>query len=304
MHSSSNHDYSQSIENISTEIEETFEIFEEKPDHHFRTELPNIIFELGLTVYDRAVYSELKRVAGDKGKCWKSYKNIATFIGISETQVKKSIKILEGNFEKLGNIPLIKVTQRFKEKQQLSNLIQIVPIWRQNGDYFRKGGGSQYAPPLGRNTPPPGSPRAYEQDPIEEDLLKTTVVVFSDEEKKKCEAMKGIPISEKTRNKFIIEKTIEQIENAKKTWIEEGPIPAAFFTAALNAGWTPNDRLDPMKIIRDNFKNGKRYNHAECFLDDTGIAFQRGMLHGQVKFGEKGLTAKFEALLDKFGIVV
>ena len=45
--------------------------------HHYRTELPNIIFEIGLSPKLIGVYSAIKRCAGDKGICIKSEKTLA-----------------------------------------------------------------------------------------------------------------------------------------------------------------------------------------------------------------------------------
>jgi hypothetical protein len=54
--------------------------------------------------------------------------------------------------------------------------------------------------------------------------------------------------------------------------------------------------------IKANFKDGKKYDGAECFIDNEGIGFQRGMTHMQVKFKEFGFKDQFESMLRKFGI--
>ncbi len=53
-------------------------------NHHYRTELPNILFEIGLTPNLIGVYTALKRCAGDTGQCTKSEKTLATQLNISK----------------------------------------------------------------------------------------------------------------------------------------------------------------------------------------------------------------------------
>jgi hypothetical protein len=55
-------------------------------------------------------------------------------------------------------------------------------------------------------------------------------------------------------------------------------------------------------VVSKRFTNGKFYNGAECFIDDYGIAFQRGMTHVSVKFIEKGFNDQLENTLRRFGI--
>jgi len=54
--------------------------------------------------------------------------------------------------------------------------------------------------------------------------------------------------------------------------------------------------------VLERFKNGNFYNEAECFLNEEGIAFQRGMKHQQLKFKEHGFEDQFENILRDFGI--
>jgi hypothetical protein len=131
------------------------ETYEDLPDHHFRTEIPNIVFTLGLSPFALTVYLLLKRIAGDKGKCWKTIKNLADSCEIGETKFRQCLKDLAEPFGALGGKSLIKIHRRFKQnKAQESNLIEIIPIWRINGDYYR---GLYPAPSVGtpRNTNPP-----------------------------------------------------------------------------------------------------------------------------------------------------
>lgn len=162
-----------------TSIEnDEFCVYEQKPDHHYRTELPNIIFELGLTPYDFTVYAALKRIAGDGGACWMSMPNLAKLCACSETQVKNSIKKLSGTFEKLKK-PLIKITRRKLENGvNQTNVITIIDVWRENGDQFRKNNIDKPTPPLRKNGggshgAPYGSHGAPKEDLLEGDITTT-----------------------------------------------------------------------------------------------------------------------------------
>jgi hypothetical protein len=56
--------------------------------------------------------------------------------------------------------------------------------------------------------------------------------------------------------------------------------------------------------VLKSFKHGEKYNGAECFIDDLGIAFQRGLNHQQVKFSEKGFWDQFENMIRKMNIQI
>ena len=160
-----------------------FEIHEDLPDHHYRTEIPNIIFDLGLSSEEFKVYAVLKRIAGDRGACWMSQKKLAEMCGIGITKLKEcidslaspNIQISDKRDEKLkrhvhSQISLITVTRRKKsDGGDDTNLIKIVPIWRLNGDHFRgdpttdrvTSDGKAYDKKYPKEG---GSPRDYKQD--------------------------------------------------------------------------------------------------------------------------------------------
>jgi hypothetical protein len=178
---------------------EEFEVIENAPDHHYRTEIPNIVFELGLDPYELCLYIFLKKVAGDYGKCWHSSKKMADACGMKETKLKECKKRLSEKFNILNDQPLIKITERKKiDGSNSSNLIEITPIWRANGDYFRsKGGGSRNDLGGGRSTTRGGSPNDYKEDPMyqypieqqQQTREKSVVVVSQSQELERQEIM-------------------------------------------------------------------------------------------------------------------
>lgn len=154
-----------------------------QPNHHFRTEIPNIVHLLGLDPYEFRVYVKIKEVAGDAGGCWKSNKKLAEECGMSPRKFIEGLQRLQQKFPLIGDSPLIVVQKRFKEDgSQSSNLVIIVDVWQMNGDYFRDRPKNKSAhppaqcaaPPLHVVHPPP-APGADKQDLLEEKQSVCTV---------------------------------------------------------------------------------------------------------------------------------
>lgn len=103
-------------------------------NHHYRTEIPNIIYKMKLSVYEHAVYSYIKQAAGDRGDCWKSVRTMADEIGISTNKLREVKISLSKPREELGGKPLIRVFKRKNETNNsaLSDVIQITDIWEIN----------------------------------------------------------------------------------------------------------------------------------------------------------------------------
>lgn len=140
-----------------------YRICEEAPDHHYRTETPNIIFELDLSNRDLAIYTRLKKIAGDSGASWMSIEDLAREFKTSKNTVREALTSLSA-VNPILNCPLILVEERkYKNGGSTTHRITIVDLWRLNGDHFRKkkirkinegegskfeGGGSKFEPPL------------------------------------------------------------------------------------------------------------------------------------------------------------
>lgn len=110
---------------------------EEAPDHSYRTETPNIIFKMGLSNSEIAVYLAIKRIAGDYGNCYCKRENLAKEANVSvrflQMTVKKLLKI-----HPLIKKPLLKLFRRKNDDgSSNTNLYLIVDIWRENGDFFK-----------------------------------------------------------------------------------------------------------------------------------------------------------------------
>lgn len=91
----------------------------------YRTEIPNMVFDIGLTPYEVALYGHFKRVCGSEpqGKCWKSVKTLSKETRMSTGRVSEARTALA----KRG---LIKVGQ--PKGPGTSVTVAIVDIWPQN----------------------------------------------------------------------------------------------------------------------------------------------------------------------------
>lgn len=120
-------------------LNDSFIIHESKPDHHFRTEIPNIVFELDLSPIDFKVYCLIKNIASDSGYCSFTIPNLAKRCQVSERSIQNSLNNLSKIFPLL-NSPLISIHRRKKhDGSPDTSKIIIIPIWSKNGDYYRTG---------------------------------------------------------------------------------------------------------------------------------------------------------------------
>lgn len=223
------------------------EIIEDRPDHHYRTEIPNIVFEMGLDPFQLTVYLHIKKIAGDKGQCWRTVKNLSKLCNMSETKLKQCLTSLS----KLTT-PLIKIIHRKKPDGSAdTNLIHITDIWRVNGDHYRnpqeKIGGSPQNPGVGREKTQGGSPRDYKQEhseekPFEEQTNVPVVCSSSDEEKRKL--LSKYPLPEKMILSFL-SLTIEHLTQSCLAFdqyaLKANPEnPIGCLNQAIVGQWKPN----------------------------------------------------------------
>jgi hypothetical protein len=150
---------------------ENFETADLSSNHHYRTELPNIIFKLGLTPHEFALYCVYKQIAGDRGCCFRRGKNLAKETGISERllrEVKK--KLCAPRFE-LDGLSLITITPRFKPgtKERDTDLVTINDIWPINYQKLATPGKICGTPPAPCAVPP--APRAEKEEPLKKKSL-------------------------------------------------------------------------------------------------------------------------------------
>jgi hypothetical protein len=131
----------------------------------YRTEIPNMIFDIGLTPYEVALYGHLKRVCGAEkgGKCWKSVSTLSRETGMSAGRVSEART-------ELARRGLIYMTQ--PKGPGTSVTVTIVDIWPQNMmRYSAERNPSQYEGGLHsmKGTP---SRAETKKEPLEEEPIK------------------------------------------------------------------------------------------------------------------------------------
>lgn len=112
----------------------------------YRTEIPNLIDDMNLSVYAFRLYVHLKRVAGasNEGACWQSTRTLATHCGMSASKVSESK-------QELVDAGLIEIDPGDRTK---SDTMTIVNVWPQNFAKYAKTADDSGVPTA--NTPPSG----------------------------------------------------------------------------------------------------------------------------------------------------
>jgi hypothetical protein len=103
------------------------EVVDNSGDRKYFTMIPNMLDDLmDLSVYGFRLYYHLKRVAGDKGKCWQSTKNLAYWCNMSVGAVVRAKKELE-------RLRLITITKKQSPHGGFDyHEITINDIWKEN----------------------------------------------------------------------------------------------------------------------------------------------------------------------------
>ena len=145
--------------------------------HKYRTEIPNIITDLlRLNVYQKAVYFEYKRMAGDAGSCYKSNKKIAYDLDISVRKLQYTKQELAEPWNQLNGKPLIKITERKTEKgDRDTDLVEIIDIWEENFLYYyqkKYKGAAQHTQGVLHDVQEGIAPGAHKEELFKEDLFK------------------------------------------------------------------------------------------------------------------------------------
>src|SRR5690348_11438162 len=105
-------------------------------NHKYRTELPNIIFKIGINPNLIGVYAALKQCAGDYGNCTKSEKTLSEELGVTPKTLRSWINQLSEINPKLSK-PLIIIQKRISEcGDRDTHSISIIDIWPENFKYF------------------------------------------------------------------------------------------------------------------------------------------------------------------------
>lgn len=279
-------------------MSEDFSIQDESSIHKYRTEIPNIIFELGLTPDELAIYLIFKRAAGDNGKCIKSTRRIAKEAKVSRNNLLKIKNKLSNKFS-LINKSLIECYDRFSDCGDKDTCeVHIVDIWPENFLFFNKKIGGSNEIPRGSNKIPPGSNQipqvaqtryqggsneCHKEEPFKKNPFKKTATtptpskgnavvdaVFSEEKKK--ETIESQLIAEKEAAKSLkewMDKEANKIRQRKEaySWIEDkfGPdwiIPLESYENLIRKYGISyfDDQLKHMLDVQKRYFSGKAKN--------------------------------------------
>lgn len=115
------------------------QVYDEGDPREYWTQIPNIVFELGLKPLELVLYAHLKRAAGANvgGKCTKSTATLARETGMGAGTVSRTKSSLETKRSMLGNRPLIRTREIPNPRGgKAFQEITITDIWKANSDYF------------------------------------------------------------------------------------------------------------------------------------------------------------------------
>jgi len=152
-------------------------IKDESGDKEFFTIIPNYILNHS-THWDREVYIQMKRIAGENGKCFMSIKRLQKQCGISKERLTTSIKyLLEHNW--INYIGKTKY-QTVGGEQEI-NTYTINNLWKTNSVFYKGGspndtpctkGGSPNVTKGGRQIVKGGSPDDHKEELYNKNNIK------------------------------------------------------------------------------------------------------------------------------------
>lgn len=114
--------------------EENYQIQDESGDRNYFTIIPNFILNHS-TVYDRDLYIQMKRIAGEKGSCWMSQKSLAKQCGVSINRLKKSLKyLIDHKWIKFAGKKTINTSGGVQEVMEY----KIIDLWKLNNQFYEE----------------------------------------------------------------------------------------------------------------------------------------------------------------------
>lgn len=165
---------SEEYRNENLDASENVEMIEmEEVSRDYRTEIPNIVFELlaagKISHFAFVLYGLYRRTAGERGKCWKGFRKLSQECKLSLDTIHKARLELQQSFPELAGRSLIKV-QKGDNKKNQSDTVLIMDIWSPNHFYFKKQltCSPHEHPPFAPRTP--CSPHEQKKKPFKKEL--------------------------------------------------------------------------------------------------------------------------------------
>ena len=117
-------------------------------DKKYFTIIPNYVLNHS-TMWDREVYIQMKRIAGEHGICWTSQKTLAEQCGMSINRLKKSIQyLLDHKWIKDYGTKRVGTSGGSQEVNQY----KIIDLWQKNIEFYKKEGVSTDDTPAQKRT--------------------------------------------------------------------------------------------------------------------------------------------------------
>lgn len=283
------------------------EIKDQSTNHHYRTELPNIIYDLGLTGNEFYLYSAIKKCAGDHGQCTQSYKTLATICNSSVPTVKRCLETLCEINPIIKKPLIIKKNRRSQHGDSDTCLITITDIWTENYQIFS--GEVKLNPPRVKLNRGVGSKRtdggvklSYKQEPMNKNLYEEQQQHAAAFYKSLIEETRLTDANRRALMKFPEEKVNKAIEYSKKIKPKKNLISQLVWFCQEEEEPQVVKKIDMRKEVREKYKHGEIYNGATCWHDASGIAFERGMTHWELKDKDANYEEKLNELLKKVGV--
>lgn len=112
-------------------------LINETSERIYFTQIQNIILEL-LEPIEFVIYANLRKIAGEGGKCFYSISNLSKKCKVSENTLRKSLKSLsENHYKEIGNKTFITLQHRKKENgSDDTPIINLTNIWSHNIKYY------------------------------------------------------------------------------------------------------------------------------------------------------------------------
>ena len=150
---------------------ENLQLFNESNDHKYFTIIPNFILNHSTGVA-QALYSQLKRLAGDGGTAYPGKKYLMGKLGISKNTLNKELDYLleKGWIKYVGERSV-----QTDGGRQMVNAYKVIDLWQLNAEYYSKQRGVKIEPPCERGVKidhKGGSTRGVKIDHKEEPCIK------------------------------------------------------------------------------------------------------------------------------------
>jgi hypothetical protein len=142
-------------------------------DRRYFTIIPNFVLNHS-TLWDREVYVQMKRIAGEEGTCWTSQTTLSKQCGMSINRLKKSLAYLVEH--KWIRLIGTKKVGTIGGRQEV-NEYRICDLWKINTDFYVKQGVSPNDTPIPKGVSPLKA-KGYHQVTTKKNTIKEEQMIL------------------------------------------------------------------------------------------------------------------------------